>query len=49
VLSTLNANVQDSFNEHGVPIMSPHYVNNPATPTIVPKARWFESPAVGSQ
>ena len=45
VLSRLNANVQDVFNEHGVQIMSPHYVNDPAAPVVVPKARWFEPPA----
>jgi len=45
VHSALNANIQDVFNENEVQIMSPHYVNDPAAPVIVPKARWFESPA----
>ena len=49
VLSTLNANVQDAFNERGVQIMSPHYVNDPSAPVIVPKARWFEPPAARTQ
>jgi len=45
VLSALNANIQDVFNEYGVQIMSPHYVLDPHAPVIVPKERWFESPA----
>jgi small-conductance mechanosensitive channel len=45
VLSALNANVQDVFNEYGVQIMSPHYLADPATPVVVPKERWFEPPA----
>ena len=45
VLSALNANVQDVFNEYGVQIMSPHYVFDPSAPVVVPKERWFEPPA----
>ena len=30
VLSALHANIQDVFNEHGVQIMSPHYLGDPA-------------------
>jgi small-conductance mechanosensitive channel len=45
VLSALNANVQDVFNEYGVQIMSPHYVFDPHAPVVVPKERWFEPPA----
>ena len=45
VLSALNANVQDVFNEYGVQIMSPHYVLDPGAPVVVPKKRWFEPPA----
>jgi small-conductance mechanosensitive channel len=44
-VSELNANVQDVFNEHGVQIMSPHYMVEPAQPQIVPKERWFAPPA----
>ena len=29
VLDTLHANIQDVFNEHGVPILSPHYESEP--------------------
>jgi small-conductance mechanosensitive channel len=45
VISDLNANVQDVFNEYGVQIMSPHYLNDPQLPQVVPKERWFEAPA----
>jgi small-conductance mechanosensitive channel len=45
VLSALNANIQDTFYEYGVQIMSPHYVFDPAAPVVVPKERWHESPA----
>jgi small-conductance mechanosensitive channel len=44
-ISELHANVQDVFNEHGVQIMSPHYMIDPAHPQVVPKERWFEAPA----
>ena len=49
VLSALNANVQDVFNEYGVQIMSPHYVFDPAGPVVVPRARWFDPPAAVEQ
>ena len=45
VLSNLHANVQDVFNEHGVQIMSPHYLGDPEQAKIVPKSRWYEAPA----
>jgi len=44
-LSALHANIQDLFNEHGVQIMSPHYLSDPAAPVVVPKERWFDPPA----
>ena len=44
-LNDLNANVQDVFNEYGVQIMSPHYLNDPQRPQVVPKERWFQAPA----
>lgn len=34
--SDLHANIQDVFNSHGVQIMSPHYVADPAEPKIAP-------------
>lgn len=45
VLSVLHANVLDVFNEHGVQIMSPHYLGDPAAAKVVPKDRWHEPPA----
>ncbi|MFN7986687.1 MAG: mechanosensitive ion channel [Thermoanaerobaculia bacterium] len=45
VLSALHANVQDAFNEHGVQIMSPHYLGDPASPKVVPPGRWSPPPA----
>jgi len=45
VLSLLHANVQDVFNEYGVQIMSPHYLGDPASPKVVPRARWHDAPA----
>ena len=43
--SELHANILDVFNEHGVQIMSPHFVGQPDERVVVPKARWYESPA----
>jgi small-conductance mechanosensitive channel len=45
VISELHANVQDVFNEHGVQIMSPHYLGDPAEAKVVPEARWYAPPA----
>ena len=45
MLSELHANIQDVFNEHGVQIMSPHYMTETAEPQVVPKARWWSAPA----
>ncbi len=45
VQSSLHANVQDVFNEHGVQIMSPHYFGDPADAKVVPKAKWYAPPA----
>ena len=44
-ITKLHANIQDVFNEHGVQIMSPHYLGDPAGAKIVPRSRWFEAPA----
>jgi hypothetical protein len=41
----LHQNIQDSFNEYGVQIMSPNYIADRASPTVVPKERWFAAPA----
>jgi hypothetical protein len=45
VMSELHAHIQDVFNEHGVQIMSPHYLGDPAEAKIVPPAKWYASPA----
>ena len=45
VVSTLHANIQDVFNEHGVQIMSPHYFIDPAHAKLVPPAKWYTAPA----
>ena len=45
VLSALHAAIQDEFNEHGVQIMSPHFLGQPEQPVVVPKAHWFRTPA----
>ncbi len=46
VLSDLHANILDAFNEHGVQIMSPHYLGDPGEPKLVPKTQWFTPPAI---
>ncbi|MDF9619513.1 mechanosensitive ion channel [Pseudomonas entomophila] len=45
LLSLLHANIQDVFNEHGVQIMSPHYLGDPAQAKWVPRDKWFSAPA----
>ena len=45
VMSLLHANIQDLFNEHGVQIMSPHYLGDPATAKVVPREQWYAAPA----
>ncbi len=45
VRSGLHANIQDVFNEHGVQIMSPAYVDDPDTPKLVSPENWYEAPA----
>lgn len=44
-LSRLNAAIIDEFNEHGVQIMSPHYLGDPVSPKVVPPAHWYQAPA----
>ena len=45
VLTLLHANIQDVFNEHGVQIMSPHYMGDPQVPKVVQPDDWFAPPA----
>jgi small-conductance mechanosensitive channel len=44
-LSALHANIQDTFNEHGVQIMSPHFFTQPPNAVVVPKEQWYAPPA----
>lgn len=45
VLNMLHQNIQDVFNEHGVQIMSPHYLGDPPQAKLVPKDQWYAAPA----
>jgi hypothetical protein len=45
IYSDLHLNIQDAFNEYGVQIMSPHYIDDPKSPAVVPRERWYEPPA----
>ncbi len=45
VQSDLHANIVDVFNEHGVQILSPHFMGQPAQPVVVPKENWHAAPA----
>lgn len=45
VLSSLNANVLDAFNEFGVQIMTPSFESQPEQEIVVPRSRWFDAPA----
>ena len=45
IYSRLHQNIQDAFNEHGVQIMSPHYLGDPARAKIVPREQWYRPPA----
>jgi small-conductance mechanosensitive channel len=44
-LSELHARILDEFNEHGVQIMSPHFLGQPEHAVVVPKAQWYAAPA----
>ena len=43
VLSELNGEIQDAFNEAGIQIMSPHYYDDKPEPMVIPRDRWFPS------
>jgi small-conductance mechanosensitive channel len=46
ILSALHQNIQDVFNEHGVQIMSPHFVLQPTGgAVVVPPDQWYPAPA----
>lgn len=44
VISQLHSNVQDVFNENGVQIMSPHYMEDPPEPQVVKPGPWASQP-----
>jgi hypothetical protein len=43
--SALHRNILDAFNEYGVAIMTPAYERDPEEPKVVPKEKWYLSPA----
>ena len=43
--TALHRNILDVFNEHGVQIMTPAYEGDPEQPKVVPREKWFASPA----
>lgn len=43
--SALHGHIQDVFNEFGVQIMSPNFVNQPDAPVLVKEAEWYSPPA----
>jgi len=45
VMQLLHSQVLDVFNEHGVQIMSPHYLSDPPQAKVVPRGDWWTSPA----
>jgi small-conductance mechanosensitive channel len=45
ILNRLHGHIQDVFNEHGVQIMSPHYMMDPKDPQVVPPEKWYTPPA----
>jgi len=44
-LTELHSRILDLCNEHGVQILSPHYVADPESPAVVPRERWMSPPA----
>jgi small-conductance mechanosensitive channel len=44
VYTELHRNILDVFNEYGVQIMTPAYVQDPEVPKLVPKEQWFLAP-----
>ena len=43
--SVLHQNILDEFNEHGVQIMSPHFMAQPDQAVLVSRENWFTTPA----
>ena len=45
-LEAFHTQIQDTFNEFGVQIMSPAFESQPERDVLVPRAQWFAAPAV---
>ncbi|MCP4897191.1 MAG: mechanosensitive ion channel, partial [bacterium] len=45
IYSALRRNILDVFNEYGVAIMTPSYVEDPPEPKLVPEDQWYAAPA----
>jgi hypothetical protein len=45
LLSRLHEHILDTFNEHGVQIMTPNFEGQPERPVVVPPSRGFAEPA----
>ena len=45
IASELHGQIQDAFNEQGVQILSPHYLDKAEEPVVVPKEDWTPPPA----
>jgi small-conductance mechanosensitive channel len=43
--SVLHTQIQDAFNEFGVQIMAPAFESQPERAVVVPRARWYATPA----
>ena len=46
IYTGLHRNILDVFNEYGIQIMTPAYEGDPETRKVVPKAHWFDAPAL---
>ena len=49
VYTDLHRNILDVFNEYGVQIMTPAYEGDPESPKVVPRAHWFQDPALAAE
>jgi small-conductance mechanosensitive channel len=45
IYAALHRNILDVFNEYGVAIMTPSYVEDPPEPKLVPEQQWYSPPA----
>jgi small-conductance mechanosensitive channel len=48
-LDALYGQIQDAFNQFGVPILSPNYEADPSAPKLVPPEQWYTAPAVAPE